>query len=786
MSPNPEDVNPPEPDEDLLMAQAFIAALTGDAATPIRLRFLDDDRSPGHQKAPSAEIEGPIDQLWEQVCDYQARGYGVFYFLNVIAPGLEGFATDHDVTGIRALAVDDDMGTITEWHVQPRLVVNTSRVGDTQKKQALWPVDGLAVDDFKLAQQRLATSYHSDQNISNPSRVLRLPGTYHQKDHKNPQRVTFEEFSVADGLPYSAAEVLDGLPEIVAPEPSKPTGKRVSWEGLRERLAFVHPQFDGKRPVCYSQPDARHLSYDGQAWLGIALCLRDGNIPWLGREPSPQERMTLVEQWSNGALWRERTGEQIEVTTFPKEGIPARLGGRERNNGAITTVATINAYASDGGCLLPSADEPQPSAAETFAHIAYKQIALAPELPVEAAKPLGVVLERMSDVTPQVIKWLWKDHIPAGMLTAIGGDPDCGKSTLVNSIIAAVTTGGAMPLGAPAMEAGSVIVLNAEDVKGRVLAPRLMAAGADLSRVIRVKPMVRDEQGERVFDLSADLDAIKKAITDLAAKGETVRLITIDPLNAYYGSHIDGNNSADLRRLLTPLAEWADEHQITVLVVMHLNKSSASRNPLNRLNGSHAVGAAARSTILIAPERDNDGNETGRFLFMRGKLNLSPRGIPNLAYRLEGVDVTVSDGVVSHPTVKWEGAVAISADEAFSDDYSKPRTKQDDAALFLAATLADGPVAVTKLKEMASGRGLAWRTIERAKAKLGVGSRQTGGRFGGAAQFHEWYLRDIRQEHADEEKEAAALLDVIERDPDGLDDPIEVTGIDQAANATHH
>ena len=302
-----------------------------------------------------------------------------------------------------------------------------------------------------------------------------------------------------------------------------------------------------------------------------------------------------------------------------------------------------------------------------------------------------------------------------------------------------------MPLDGGNVEQGSVIILNAEDVASRVLAPRLVAAGADMSRVHRLKPMVAVEGGHRVLDLGVDLDAIKAKITQLRKQGETVTLITIDPLNAYYGANIDGNNSADLRRLLTPLAEWADENQVTILVVAHLNKSNTTGNVLNRITGSHAVGAAARAAILVAPERGDDGQETGRFLFMRGKINLTPRTVKNLAYRLVGKQVTMSDGSTEeHPVVVWDSEVAVTAMEAFDPSYGKGN-KQDRAEAFLLAALDEGRVTVKELQRMASERGLGWRTVEIAKAKLSVRSGHTGF---GAKKIWYWRLRNKEAEEA--------------------------------------
>lgn len=178
--------------------------------------------------------------------------------------------------------------------------------------------------------------------------------------------------SLMEELGYRGVTVSEaGGKDVHRPSASHATGKRLSWEGLRKRLSYIHPRFDGARPSCYPAPSQKRqskpLPYDGGAWLSLALCLRDGNVPLLDTEP--HDWLALIEEWSSGALWYERTGEWNDVSDrWPWQGIAARLKGEVRQGGKRTSVATILEYATDGGCPLPPDDEPA-SAAEVFAPI---------------------------------------------------------------------------------------------------------------------------------------------------------------------------------------------------------------------------------------------------------------------------------------------------------------------------------------------------------------------------------------------------------------------------------
>ncbi len=87
-----------------------------------------------------------------------------------------------------------------------------------------------------------------------------------------------------------------------------------------------------------------------------------------------------------------------------------------------------------------------------------------------------------SQVKPEAVDWLWKDRIPLAKLTVIDGDPGLGKSMLTLDLAARVSTGKGSPDEKPLAE-GGVVILSAEDGAADTIAPRLIASGADPSRI---------------------------------------------------------------------------------------------------------------------------------------------------------------------------------------------------------------------------------------------------------------------------------------------------------------
>src|SRR5262249_47426208 len=101
----------------------------------------------------------------------------------------------------------------------------------------------------------------------------------------------------------------------------------------------------------------------------------------------------------------------------------------------------------------------------------------------EAKKEETLEGVRIDTVQMTSIRWGRRGRFAFGKLGLITGLPDEGKGQLLWYIIAMVTTGGEWPCGEGVAPKGNVVVLEAEDDLHDTVKPRLLAAGADLSRV---------------------------------------------------------------------------------------------------------------------------------------------------------------------------------------------------------------------------------------------------------------------------------------------------------------
>jgi hypothetical protein len=252
------------------------------------------------------------------------------------------------------------------------------------------------------------------------------------------------------------------------------------------------------------------------------------------------------------------------------------------------------------------------------------------QAPLPAA---GKVAEttNMKDKADKKPEWIWQDRIPRGYHIIMTGLPFVGKSLLLTTFVAQYSRGARNPDGSPAPR-GRILLLSGEDVLASVLKPRLKAAGADMGR-IEVIRLIRTEEGQRSFLLAEDIQLLKEMIL---ARPDTL-MVGIDPITAYVGGKIDSHKATDVRSVLQPLTNLAEETGVTIFTVTHPAKSSQAA--INSFVGSQAFIAVPRMGYLVAKEVDEEKRETGRILFSCVGSNLGKT--PNtLAYRIEDAWVT--------------------------------------------------------------------------------------------------------------------------------------------------
>jgi hypothetical protein len=321
-------------------------------------------------------------------------------------------------------------------------------------------------------------------------------------------------------------------------------------------------------------------------------------------------------------------------------------------------------------------------------------------------------LVRLADVRPEPLAWLWPGRIPAGKLTLLDGDPGLGKSMITIDLAARLSTARPLPDGPAPAAPVRTMFFPAEDGVADTLRPRLAAAGADVDQVLVVTPA-----GGRPFRLPRDLPALERWVRD-----ERVGLVVLDPLVAFLSRRVTIAGDQSIRRVLGRLAGVAARTGAAVVLIRHLNKSTAQK-ALYRGGGSIGIIASARAGLLVA----RDPDDPGRCVLTTTKANLGPPPA-GLRYRIVG------DGV---GTIEWLGPVPLSADDALNPTAAgdvAPPPGVIEATDWLLRYLQAGPRRATEVVAAAREAGISERTLERAKKEAGVESSlrtdaETGERF---------------------------------------------------------
>lgn len=347
-----------------------------------------------------------------------------------------------------------------------------------------------------------------------------------------------------------------------------------------------------------------------------------------------------------------------------------------------------------------------------------------------------LVLTPASEIQPEPVVWAWEDdgagRIPAGSFGLFAGREGTGKSSFLISMSAQVTKGELD--GALKGDPRPVIYVAVEDSWKYTIVPRLMAAGADLTKVYRAEVEVTEDETHTVtLSLPYDNKLLEDAIREYR-----VALVALDPLMSAISDHLDTHVNRQVRQALDPLARLADRTGCIVGGIAHFNKSSGT-DASSLITASGAFKDVARFIFAFAAD-EQDGSK----VISQTKNSLGRSNLPSLAYRIIEVAVPTAKGEARVGRFVLDGPSERSVQDVLSmQGGSADRDEKSRAESYLKEALSDGPKPTRDVEEEAKeAHGISKRTLDRARSDLRIPSaKRADGRWWISLPEHEGDLK---------------------------------------------
>lgn len=307
-----------------------------------------------------------------------------------------------------------------------------------------------------------------------------------------------------------------------------------------------------------------------------------------------------------------------------------------------------------------------------------------------AAKRSGVPADLLaSAVERRQVKWLWRDRIPAGMLSLVAGRPGVSKSLFLAYLAAEVS------------RKGEVIFSNREDPLNEVVRPRLEAAGGNLDRIAFYSPTLPD-----------DIAALRAMVVRRKAK-----LLVLDPAAAHLSVSI--YNDQHVRQALSPLAVMAAETGCAVVFNHHTVKYVSSRSHALQAVGGPAggLGGASRAVFIFG----EDPHDQDQRILAAAKFNLGPSP-KAVVWEIEDYEFYDDDDRLVGSTGRLVfvednrdiNPIALVTANVTGGKIGKPAEKREEAAEWLTNYLCLGPRPRNDIRDDAARVSISWGTLRRA------------------------------------------------------------------------
>jgi putative DNA primase/helicase len=332
-----------------------------------------------------------------------------------------------------------------------------------------------------------------------------------------------------------------------------------------------------------------------------------------------------------------------------------------------------------------------------------------------------IVAVSADSIQPERMGWVWRDRIPDEAITWILGQPNNAKSLLTIEIAACATTGKAWPDGTEnTMGAVDVLMLCFEDSLSKQVVPRLIAAGADLTRIkfldrksFRTHLDGDPEPSKKGLDLTEHLPAL----LEILKANPQFKLIIVDPIRDIFGK-ARMTHDMEVGPVLADLIEFCEKAHVAFVGVVHVPKHQTN-SAMEKIAGGSAVAASAKSAFMLS--RDTESDDKHHHVMTMVKWNYTAK--------TGGIKYSTVTGIVEHKGVQieiaqivWGETTDIIADDVLKAQNAKPMERdrqKDKCEMFLMTLLKDEAKRSPEVYAEALKLGFSDTTVKRALKNIG-------------------------------------------------------------------
>lgn len=226
----------------------------------------------------------------------------------------------------------------------------------------------------------------------------------------------------------------------------------------------------------------------------------------------------------------------------------------------------------------------------------------------------GRSVKNMNEVEDYPLKWLWYPYIPFGKVTVVHGKEGCGKSIFATRLMAACTNKKSME-DMKEIDPGNVLYFSADDDLSELVKPRLMEAGAALSRVYTVNDMLPITLGD---------DSLGEIVENFG-----IRVVIVDPIQEYLEYDAYQDTPDMVYPIIFKLAQLAKESGCAVVLMAYSDGPGGKQGNVWRNEFAEKI-----SSVLCL---ERQGAESKEICLHHEKCILAPEG-KNRTFRLDDLE----------------------------------------------------------------------------------------------------------------------------------------------------